>query len=477
MAERKTKGGVRSRLLICMIAFTVLTVALLWISQNLLLEPIYRANKINEVKDAAKEIVQSAESDSFSEAVTEIAKKYGICVRIESEEHTFEPISVDVTGSCIIHRIKPDDVSELYNDCRKNEGGIMYLSDKGDKGSDNIIIMATKTEYKNDTAIILLNSAVVPVGATVDTMNTLLVFVTVIMILLSLVLTFILSGVITKPIISITKGADALARGEYGSSFKGRGYREAERLADTLNYAKDELQKTDRLQKELIANISHDIRTPLTMISGYSQMMRDIPDENNDKNLQIIIDETERLSELVTDVLDLSKLQAGTKKMNFEPLELSSLTEKALERFSKLSGKCSITLEECESVTIPGDRTGILQVIYNLVNNAVNHTPPEGRVTVNISRIGDYARLSVTDTGEGIPPEMLENIWQRYYKADSNTRQSAGTGLGLSIVKEIMQKHGGYYGVSSTVGVGSIFWVDFPIYGEQLNPTPKETEK
>ncbi len=464
MVKRRAKGGVRSKLLICMIVFTVLTVAVLWISQNLFLEPIYKNNKMNEIKAAAEEIIDCADSDSFEEDVMDIAKEYGVCVRIDSEKRTFKPVSADVTSNCIIHKVNGAALNELYERAVKSDEGMILLTENGDKADseNSSIIMATEVKHKNDTAIILLNSAVVPVGATVDTMNSLLIFVTAVMVILSLALTFILSGVITKPIISITKSASALAKGDYDKDFTGGGYLEAEQLADTLNYAKDELQKTDLLQKELIANISHDIRTPLTMISGYSQIMKDIPGENTPENLQIIIDETERLSSLVTDVLDLSKLQAGTKGMESEPLELNELTENALQRFSKLSGSCEIIFEGCRPVTVNGDRTGILQVIYNLVNNAVNHTPKDGTVTVNISRINGYARLSVADTGEGIPAEKLKDIWQRYYKADSTIRQSTGSGLGLSIVKEIMIRHGGYYGVSSTVGVGSLFWVDFP---------------
>jgi len=283
------------------------------------------------------------------------------------------------------------------------------------------------------------------------------------MILLSLVLTLILSRMITKPIISITKGARALAEGDYAHTFKGGGSSEIAQLADTLNYAKDELQKTDLLQKELIANISHDIRTPLTMISGYSQIMRDIPEENTPENLQIIIDETERLSTLVTDVLDLSKLRAGTKKMTREPLDLSSLAKETLSRFDKMTERCKLSFVEKDEVIVDADKTGVLQVIYNLVANAVNHTPKTGNVTVSVMRIGDYGRLCVADNGEGIPAENLKDIWERYYKSDSTVRPTGSSGLGLSIVKEIMLRHSGYYGVSSTVGEGSLFWVDFPL--------------
>lgn len=450
-----------------MLVFTIVAVAVVWISQNLFLEPIYRANRIKDIKSAADEIVESAENENFEREVHAIAKRYGMCVQIEAKSGTFKSISVDLMNDCVIHHIRPDGVYPLYRECKDSEGSIMILTEEGTSGA--LMLYATETEYKRDTALILINCTVAPVGATVDTMNSLLVFVSAVLVTLSLLLTFILSGVITRPIIALTKGAKALAKGDYSESFRAGGYLEAKELADTLNYAKDELQKTDRLQKELIANISHDIRTPLTMISGYSQIMKDIPGENTPENLQIIINETERLNSLVTDVLDLSKLQSGTREMERSPLDLSEITKEAMERYSMMTGVCNIAFEGYEELPILGDRSGVLQIIHNLVNNAINHTPADGMVSIRAERIGAYARLSVADTGEGIPAEALKDIWERYYKADSTVRAQSGSGLGLSIVKEIMLRHGGYYGVSSTVGKGSLFWVDFPIYSEGIH--------
>lgn len=460
MAKRR-KSSIRTKLFICMIVFTALSILTVWMTQNLFLEPIYRSKKVSEIKSAVHEILASTDSEDFASEVKSTAKKYGVCVIVDSPHREFERISVDVvTNDCVIHRESARVISELYAKAMNNEQPTLYLSEFG---RDDVAILTAKATHNGYPIIILLNSVIVPVGATLDTMNTMLIYVTLIMILLSLVLTLILSRMITKPIISITKGARALAEGDYAHTFKGGGSSEIAQLADTLNYAKDELQKTDLLQKELIANISHDIRTPLTMISGYSQIMRDIPEENTPENLQIIIDETERLSTLVTDVLDLSKLRAGTKKMTREPLDLSSLAKETLSRFDKMTERCKLSYEGKDEVIVDADKTGVLQVIYNLVANAVNHTPKTGNVTVSVMRIGDYGRLCVADNGEGIPAENLKDIWERYYKADSTVRPTGSSGLGLSIVKEIMLRHSGYYGVSSTVGEGSLFWVDFPL--------------
>lgn len=461
MAKKRRKSSIRTKLFICMIVFTALTVLTVWMTQNLFLESIYRSKKVSEIKSAVHEILANTDAEDFAAKVKSTAKKYGVCVIVDSPHKEFEPISVDVvTNDCIIHRESARVLSDLYAKALNNDQPTLYLSEYG---RDDVAVLTAKATHDGHPIIILLNSVIVPVGATLDTMNTILIYVTVIMIILSLVLTLILSGIITRPIISITKGARALAEGNYDHTFKGGGSSEIAQLAETLNYAKDELQKTDLLQKELITNISHDIRTPLTMISGYSQIIRDIPEENTPENLQIIIDETERLNTLVTDVLDLSKLRAGTKKMNKERVCLTSLAKETLSRFDKMTNVCKLSFEEKDEVFIDADRTGILQVIYNLVANAVNHTPKSGTVTVSVMRIGDYGRLCVADNGEGIPKENLKDIWERYYKSDSTARPTGGSGLGLSIVKEIVIRHNGYYGVSSTVGAGSLFWVDLPI--------------
>ena len=276
-------------------------------------------------------------------------------------------------------------------------------------------------------------------------------------------LAFLMSRLITKPIVRMNESAKRLARGEYAADFVGSGYREISELADTLNYASTELAKTDNLQKELISNISHDLRTPLTMIKGYSEMMRDIPGENTPENIQIIIDETSRLSELVNDMLDISRIQSGTRKPELTLFSLTDTVRDTLNRYESLirqDGYC-VEFEADAEATVYADRGMILQVVYNLINNAINYTGEEKYVRVT-QTVGDgVVRITVTDTGEGIPEEQLGLIWDRYYKVDKvHKRATVGTGLGLSIVKSILEQHDASYGVQSVLGKGSTFWFE-----------------
>ena len=252
--------------------------------------------------------------------------------------------------------------------------------------------------------------------------------------------------------------------------YKGN-YAEINELSKTLDYAASELSKTERLRSELIANTSHDLRTPLTMITGYAEIMRDIPDENTPENAQIIIDESKRLSSLVNDMLDISKLESGTSKTVIEPFCLTDTIAEELNRYQQFCKHEGYTIifEANEPINVNTDKSKLIQALFNLVNNALTYTGEDKRVIVRqeayIEEESDirYVRLSVIDTGNGIPQDKLDLIWDRYYKIDTTHKRAAlGSGLGLSIVRKIMAHLNGRCGVLSSNGNGSIFWIEIP---------------
>ena len=225
----------------------------------------------------------------------------------------------------------------------------------------------------------------------------------------------------------------------------------------------------EKIRKELIANISHDLRTPLTMISGYSEVMRDIPGENTPENMQVIIDETARLTSLVNDLLNVSKLQSGTQKMDVKKMSLTKAIKDTVKRYDTLINHNGFTIkfESDEEAFILGDETRLLQVVYNLINNAINYTGSDKTVIVKQEITDNVVRISVIDSGEGISEQDLPLIWDRYYKVDKvHKRAMVGTGIGLSIVKNILLLHNSRFGVSSEVGKGSTFWFEFKLYQE-----------
>ena len=280
-----------------------------------------------------------------------------------------------------------------------------------------------------------------------------------------------IAGWLTKPIAELTEKAQRLAEGDFHVDFLGPDYvKELEELAQSLNFAKDEISKSDRMQKELIANVSHDFKTPLTMIKGYASMIIEISGENKqkrEKHAQIIIDETDRLTSLVSDVLDLSKISSGLDQLKKEKVCLSTYLEEVIGRFDYLNEMENYTfhLDIEKDLYAEVDQLKVGQVFYNLIGNAVNYTGEDKQIYISLNQIENYVRFAVRDTGDGIKPEEAEGIWQRYYRSTQNhKRPIKGTGLGLSIVKAILEKHHLDYGVESETGKGSTFFVHFPVF-------------
>jgi len=251
--------------------------------------------------------------------------------------------------------------------------------------------------------------------------------------------------------------------------FDGKDYKEITELSETLNHTAKELSKSDVLQKELLANVSHDLRTPLTMITAYSEVMRDLPGENTPENVQVIIDETKRLTFLVNDLLDMSKIQAGVTTLETKEYDLTESINAAIERHSKLLEPYGykVIFKYDRHVLVEADEFKIYQVIYNLIGNAVNYTGEDKKVIIKQIVENGNVRIQVIDSGEGIPKDKLENVWDRYYKIDKEHKRAImGSGLGLSIVQNILKLHNAKYGVESEEGVGSTFWFELPVTSE-----------
>ncbi|MBQ9098577.1 MAG: HAMP domain-containing histidine kinase [Clostridia bacterium] len=484
--KEKNKGGIRRRLFACFAAFVILIFVTLWFFQIRMLAYFYEKERFLEMNRIAERISSYISAEDIDGRVEEIARGRQMCIRVFTVENGIARTlaDADITNDCMIHHLTPVLLSGLYDSALANNG--VYnerMEFKADtlsedeegfhlpgihKRSDSVNAIHVRVIYVDGVEYLLMvDCELTPMDATVRTLQVQFFWIAGIVIGAALILIFILTRIISKPLTEITEKARGLATGNYEPDFSGKGYREVQELADALNYAAAEIGATDRLQKELIANISHDLRTPLTMIRGYSEMMRDIPGENSPENVQAIIDEATRLSELVNDLMDLSKLQAGTQKMTPAIFDLTETVQDTMKRYDQLIRHEGYSIEFCggeERAVVEADRTMILQVIYNLINNAVNYTGESKRVVVTQTIANGRVRVSVSDDGEGIPPEQINDIWDRYYRVDKvHKRAVMGTGLGLSIVKGVLEAHKASYGVNSALGVGSEFWFELPL--------------
>ncbi len=487
ISKRSERVGIRWRLFACLALLTAFTLLVLWLFQVRLLSTFYEKERFAELKENAAELESYLDKDYDKELMQSYAREKGFCLRIfvlDAKGATLFA-DADISSNCMVHHLSPDVLEALYDSTKEN-GGVyderfeFTAEDVEEDGrfpgfprrSSSVNAIHARIHTGNGVSyLMLLDCELTPVDAIIRTLQTQFIWIAGVLLGLAFLFALLLSHIVAKPLILITQKAERLSAGEFEADFEGSGYREVEELADALSFAAKEIGATDRLQRELVANISHDLRTPLTMIKGYSEMMRDIPGENSPENIQAVIDETTRLSELVSDLMDLSKLQSGILKPQLAVFDLTQTLRDALARYDTLirhEGYHIETVIDVEEVYVEADRTMILQVIYNLVGNAVNYTGENKRILVSETVKDGVVRISVADDGEGIPPERIKEIWDRYYRVDREHRRAVmGTGLGLSIVKNVMEAHKASYGVESAVGAGSIFWFELPIHTEK----------
>lgn len=493
----KRRIPLRSSIFIGFAVFTGLIIILMWLGMSVFLESIYKTIKINEIKTAADTYISHIDRGDEAETVDLIAETNNVCMIVFSVNNgkAIQLYSNHNLDTCVVHTIDTQSYYSLYSSAKANGGSQLqrfmydavsnrYIGISGDffdktptvkEGSypESIIYTVISRDSSGQERFVLLNSVISPVTATLKTLKFLLVVLTIFLLVISAVLAFIISRWISRPIVSLTSSARELANGNYNVRFREGGCREISELSGALNYAESELAKTDMLRRELIANVSHDLRTPLTMIIGYSEAMKDISGENTPENAQVIIDETKRLSSLVNDMLDISKLESGVGGNNPQRFNINEAVSESLERFSKLCERDGYIIDYITSgdAYVMADEHRIMQAVYNLVNNAVTHTGDDKKVTVTQTLTPARVRISVSDSGEGVPADKLPLIWERYYKLDRvHKRAAQGSGLGLSIVRTIMELNNGSYGVVSAEGQGSTFWIELPLL-------PDETDK
>jgi two-component system OmpR family sensor kinase len=284
---------------------------------------------------------------------------------------------------------------------------------------------------------------------------------------------------VAKPLQRITMATEEIARGDYEEELQITSPEEIGRLATSFNAMAREVQASRQAQRDFIANVSHDLKTPLTSIQGFAQAILDntaADEASRRRAAQIIYEEADRMTRLVNDLLDLARIEAGQVVMARQPADLPALLQDCAEKASLRAqqGQVTIRVESDDGLMATGDRDRLAQVLGNLLDNALKHTPPGGTISLAAhATVPEAAKpreqprrvveISVTDTGEGIPPEDLARIFERSYRGDkSRAKTGKGAGLGLAIAQEIIRAHDGQIGVESVVGLGTKFTITLP---------------
>ncbi len=462
-------NSIKFRLWIYFVAIGVGVVALIWFLHLVLLDSYYEEMKIAEVDRIAASISRSYQNEDpeFTEAIQELSVSNDLYVMMESSNGIllFSPESES--------RLPVYDYLEktpkLKSMLQESSGApVSFKMDTGFAEYKTLAYGRQVEDASGETSLLYIFSPLYPVSSTVNILRHQLVYVTIFTLVCALLLAMYFATRISRPIKAMTDTAKEMGKGTYDVKFEANSYSELNNLADTLNTTAYELGMADNRLKDLIANVSHDLKTPLTMIRSYAEMIRDLSGNNPEKrnaHLQTIIDETERLNQIVSDMATISAMQTHKTVLERSAFDLSAAASAILASYDILSEQegYKFIFNAPKDCLAYGDENKVKQVIANLINNAVKYCGEDKEILVNIKRIGKKWRVDIADHGPGISQEELPHVWDRYYKTSTNyVRPTEGSGLGLSIVKEILTLHHANFGVNSKVGKGTTFWFELP---------------
>lgn len=282
---------------------------------------------------------------------------------------------------------------------------------------------------------------------------------------------FFIRSILT-PVRQISGSAKKIARGDFNVRIEKKRDDEIGQLCDTINDMAAELQNSEQMKNDFISSVSHELRTPLTAIKGWAETLQggDLPPDMFSRGMGVIIHESERLSGLVEELLDFSRMQNGRMVFNMEKMDILAELGEAVYTFKEraLREEKYLLYDEPETISpIRGDANRLRQVFVNIIDNAMKYTQSGGTVRVTISELYTNVHVVISDNGSGIPAEHLPNIKRKFYKANQQVR---GSGIGLAVADEIVQMHGGLLEIESTEGEGTAVTITLPVL-------PKETEK
>ncbi|AAM24030.1 signal transduction histidine kinase [Caldanaerobacter subterraneus subsp. tengcongensis MB4] len=439
--------GIRKKLFISYLSIGMVVLLLFWLTQVVFINRIYEYYKINQLKSYSEQIVQAINNNNEM-LISELIDKSNARVIAITEN------DIVIAGNNRGHGMRGLGIPEILlrptNTTKvvKYEHPFLHIE---------YLSIVRPFLYNGKPAILIMSLPEASINDSVNLFKEVFWWIFALTIVSTLVVSSYMSKKFTRPIQILKNAAHEIASGNLNVKINYKEEDELGDLAKSMNTMVKQLSITDKFRKDLIANISHDLKTPLGLIRGYSEMLLDYYGEDKEKRekyLNTVIKETERMSKLVDDVLQLSKLQSGMIEVKEETIDLEKLIFEILDIFEIqiLEKNIEVKLENLK-VKVVADREMIKRAIINIISNAIASMENGGTLSITAELQDKNVLIKISDTGCGIPEKDLEHIFDRFYKGNKS-----GTGLGLAIVKEILTLHQSDFGIRSKEGEGTTFY-------------------
>lgn len=440
------------------VGFAAIIFAALWLLQTVFLQSFYNSMAIHNIKQVALQIAEQQDSDVLDSLIEDYALEYSLLIFLtdwngnviySADEHSSvyekhqnwniennsggnpyrnsdEPMNWQIGA----YRNLPQNYSDFLEQLSSSQDGTIGFPTENNTAYVYGMVLPDSVQFGSEKAVLYISMQLGAVGATTSILRIQLIWVTFVSFVIAFIIAYFLSRQFSRPIFAISTQAKRMVTGEFVGDYE-RGFcQELDNLSATLEETTAALQQLENARRELLANVSHDLRTPLTMIKGYAEMIRDISwndESRRDDDLAIIIREADRLTGLVNDILEYSAMQSRNLSVEFES--------------------------------------------HNLIDNAVSHSG-NNKIYVSLREAGLGVRVEIRDYGPGIPDEELPYIWDRYFTSKNRRSDINKSGLGLAITKSILLMLEADFGVDSKLGQGSIFWFEL----KKVTPEPKAEE-
>ena len=450
------KNKLSTKIFMYLAIFSLFILVFLFFFQVIFIDTFYEWTKTRTIKNLSKDILVTERDTSLYDKLDRVSYKENVCIELTNSNG--ENLYSSNGNNC---RLRSKTIKRNFINSNKESKTYNLVNNFTREKS---IMSATKL---SNNLYIFISTSLIPLDSTINIIEQQLIVVSIVVLLLSIVVAYFISKRLSLPITKISKAAKLISKGKLKTKFETTSdIKELVDLTNALNDMKDELSKTEELQKDLMANVSHDLKTPLTMIKAYAELILDININDKEKcknNLNIIIEEVNRLNTLVNDILNLTKVESNLEKLEKSEFDLIKLIKRIVKQHNIYVIKDGYNIEfihdNIKELVIDADKKKIEQVIYNLLNNALNYTGEDKKVIIKVVEDDKDYTIMVIDSGKGIDKKELDHIFDRYYRSKKNHKRYVyGTGLGLSIVKNILLLHNFDYGVTSKKNKGTTFY-------------------